>query len=278
MQAILTSLKISTWSNSIVDKAITTEVTQQKGAKDKLLRVSKRKLGGDTLAKLTKLCGVARTEHYRLTASWDDGIRALPLAYRTEYERIMGEIATEFESIVNDFCIEYPSLVEQARIDLGTAFKPEDYPESPRDRFAFRYEFSPIPEADHFVISGLLDAEMDVYRRRLDRDNERRIAQMHADILERALTPIQRLTEKLSDPEAIFRDSLVENVREAMQVLDTLNIENDMRLLALRDAIGSQLSNLDADMLRENKVLRRTTAEAAGQIVKVFNQNAVRKF
>ena len=285
MQAILTSLKISTWTNSIVDKQITTEVTQSKGAKDKALRVSKKKLAGDTLAKLTKLCGVARTEHYRLTASWDDGIRVLPLALRAEYERTMDEISIEFNRLVTQFCGEYPDLVQQARIDLGEAFKPEDYPMSPEHKFAFRWEFSPIPEANHFVIGGLIDAEkvklesdFERYRVRLQSDNERRIQGMHADILERALTPIQRLTEKLSDSEAIFRDSLVENVRESMRVLETLNIESNPTLAALRQTIGEQLSNLDADMLRENKVLRRSTAEAAGQIVKVFNNNAVRKF
>jgi len=135
------------------------------------------------------------------------------------------------------------------------------------------------------VIGGLIDAEkvklesdFERYRVRLQSDNERRIQGMHADILERALTPIQRLTEKLSDSEAIFRDSLVENVRESMRVLETLNIESNPTLAALRQTIGEQLSNLDADMLRENKVLRRSTAEAAGQIVKVFNNNAVRKF
>jgi len=75
----------------------------------------------------------------------------------------------------------------------------------------------------------------------------------------------------LSDPEAIFRDSLVDNIIKITELLPRLNINNDPQLDQMRRKIEESLCAYSPDQLRKNKRLRR---EAVGNAQDVLDAMA----
>jgi hypothetical protein len=70
----------------------------------------------------------------------------------------------------------------------------------------------------------------------------------------------------LADPKAIFRDSLVDNIKEQCALLSRLNFMDDPNLEAMRQHVeGSLIKHPDA--LRNDPDLRRDTAAEAKAIM-----------
>ena len=74
------------------------------------------------------------------------------------------------------------------------------------------------------------------------------------------------MAEKLADPKAIFRDTLVDNTKELCALLPRLNFMDDPNLEALRLQVeGALIKHPEA--LRNDPDLRRDTAVEAKQIM-----------
>ena len=71
---------------------------------------------------------------------------------------------------------------------------------------------------------------------------------------------------KLSQPEAIFRDSLIENARELCDVLTRLNLTDDPKLETLRRQT-ELLVQSEPQLLRDNPDVRVSTANEAQAIL-----------
>lgn len=64
----------------------------------------------------------------------------------------------------------------------------------------------------------------------------------------------------------VFRDSLVENLRDLVKVMPSLNITGDPELDALSDRL-SQLAKYDAETLRNSDTAREKVANEAKRIL-----------
>jgi hypothetical protein len=71
--------------------------------------------------------------------------------------------------------------------------------------------------------------------------------------------------------EGTFRDSLVENIRELVPLLESFNLTDDKALAALTKRIAKELCESDADVLREDEKTRKAVAKAAEDILKQAN-------
>ena len=96
------------------------------------------------------------------------------------------------------------------------------------------------------------------------------------DAWQRISDAVARMVERLnaykpgangSRAEGIFRDSLVENIRELCAVLPSFNLTNDPQLAAVTDRMERELCAHGADDLRDSEVLRQDTAKAAESIL-----------
>jgi hypothetical protein len=81
---------------------------------------------------------------------------------------------------------------------------------------------------------------------------------------------VSSMAERLSDPEKIFRDSLVENVVELVDLLPRLNLTGDSRLEDMRQVVAKKLTRHDPQTLRENQHVRKETAKAAEDILQAM--------
>jgi len=86
------------------------------------------------------------------------------------------------------------------------------------------------------------------------------------EVWTRLFDRVKHMAEKLADPKAIFRDSMVENAREICALLPRLNFADDPNLEAMRQQVEATLLK-HPDALRNDPDLRRDTAAEAKAIM-----------
>jgi len=268
-KALLVQLSISQWSARKYDRKVTKEILTQHGASMGAGRFNKSLLPmNDYLDSVHKKATAIRQKYYTNTLPWGiEGTQMLPsanyLEFMTEFRKEKGE----WESLVAEFISNYSRLKEDAKRLLPNGlYNESDYPcdDSIHEKFNIDMAVFPVPSDDFRVEIG--DAELN----NIQQDVERRVAEASeiamADIWKRLYDRVKHMSEKLADPKAIFRDTMVENTRELCALLPRLNFADDPNLEDLRQQVeGSLLMHPDA--LRNNPVLRDEKAQEAKDIM-----------
>jgi len=132
----------------------------------------------------------------------------------------------------------------------------------------------PVPSGDDFRVD-MAQAQIDLIRADIERDVAEAANHAMRDVYRRITDATQRMVDKLQNykpafrqgdkSEGVFRDSLVENIRDLVNVLPALNITGDNGLYVLGKRMEA-LTRYDADELRRNSQLRRDVAEEAKAI------------
>jgi hypothetical protein len=253
-------------------------VNESHGAANDAGRYNKLLVNKEALAPIQSAISAARTFHYSRTLPWqDDGARLLPAAAYLDYTARLRAIRADFETAVDEFIKGYSEHVEAARKRLGNLFKPEDYPgaDEIRHRFGFDTIINPVPSGDDFRVA-LGEAQAELIRVEIEERAKEQLQEAIRDVYRRVSEVCERMVEKLrnyvpgndnSKAQGVFRDSLVENVRDLAQVLPMLNITADPKLSEIAERMRRELTRHNADTLRENEDLRSEVATAAASIL-----------
>ena len=270
-RALLVSLTIRMWTARKYDKAVTRDVTASHGATGDAARVNKLLLPGDCpeYRKLTTLMGSMRAEHYARTLAWsDDGARVLPTAGFMAYADWYRTKAAEVQEARDEFVAAYPLLREEERVRMGGLFKDADYPSTidVSARFECNVQYWPVPATGDLRVDLASDQIAAIEASIGDRLQAATAGAM-ADAWGRLHDAVAKMSERLNDPEAVFRDTLVDNVRAVVGALKTLNVTNSPELETLRARAEADLTAHDADTLRESDSTRKDTAAKADAIL-----------
>jgi len=267
-RALLVQLSISQWTARKYDKKATRQVADANGTTMDAGRYNKALLPmNDLLDHVHKKTTHIRQKFYDNTLPWGiEGTMMLPTA---NYLSFMSEFRKErddWNSLVNNFVGNYDSMVRDAQRILGSLYDPADYPSSVdiRNKFNMDMAVFPVPSTDFRVSIGseeLTRIQQDVERRVKDAE---RTAML--DVWQRLFDRVKHMAEKLADPKAIFRDSMIENARELCSLLPRLNFNDDPNLEALRQDVEGKLIK-HPDALRNDPDLRRDTAAEAKKIM-----------
>lgn len=267
-KAMLVTLNCSQWTGRKMDKKVSKEIEQQHQAKD-AGRFNKILISADALKPISNLVSKIRAYHESVTLPWmDDGKRMLPAKLYLEYTQQMRGMRDSFNALVDEFYNNYPTLIKEARLKLGTMYDPGEYPPPDviRGKFDLGFRFEPIPDAADFRVD--IDAD-DV--KAIRADITRNISTQQHDALQhcwgRLREVVSKIEERLSDPDAIFRDSLIENARSLIKILPALNLLEDPELEAARTAVEHRLCMISPQRLRDDKAVRAQTAQAASEIL-----------
>ena len=118
-----------------------------------------------------------------------------------------------------------------------------------------------------------------IYGAELEKENESKTQQVVSQAFNRLLEPIAKMAERLSGGENVFRDSLVENIRDMLDLIPALNVTGDPSITRLAQQIETNFGKLNAETLRTNKVVRRQAHEDAQNIITKFGSlGATRRF
>jgi hypothetical protein len=201
----------------------------------------------------------------RQTLPWyADGTRILSSMYYLEFTQQFSKRKQEYDEAVNEFLNKYDSLKLDAQRRLGDLFNDWEYPsvETLRHSFACEINYLPVPDVTDFRVE-LSEIE-----------KQRFIDTMHqvetdakAEVYNRLKEVISKAASKLSEPDAIFRDSLINNINEMLNLVPALNVTEDQDLNRIRDEIYSFTSTISPDVCRDVKIVRETTAKQLSEIV-----------
>ena len=254
--AMLVCLHIAAWSGRLYDRQASDHVAVAHEANTSAGRYNKRLLPKAAFAALTATVSACRTAHYEQTLPWDDqGSRLLTVA---NYEHYTGLIDGFRERMVRDrarFIEDYDDNVDQARLDLGRLFRIGDYPskEALQGKFAIRYRISPVPDADHFM-AKLASDDTERVKRDIERHIEEQLHSAVGDLYRRLAEAVERVSERLDEDEngkpLVFRDTMISNIRDLVDVVPRLNIFGDQRLAGLCEQVKDRIAGVEPDSLR----------------------------
>lgn len=274
--AMLVELSISVWTGRKKDNNASKDVTARSGADTGTATVTKKLLGDNPeLVAIQKFAANTRNQiHYAMTLPWSNtGLALLTTAQYFNYKPAMDAAETQFHQLVETFLASYEWDVTQAQVKLGSLFHRDEYPsvESLRSKFKFQINYMPLPSAGDF---------------RVDIGNEQRDAivsqyeTFYADQLENAMgelwrklyAALERMSDRLGYAEDgkpnVFKNSLVENVLDVVELLKTCNITNDSQMAAMATKLEDTLQGVTPEQLRSNTQVRGAVKAHVEQAIK----------
>ncbi len=257
--AMLVGLRISAWSGRLYDREASDHVAAHHDASTSAGRYNKRLLPKAALAAINATMSEARTRHYSNSLPWDDkGSRLLTVANYEHYTELMDGLRERLVRERARFIEDFDHYVEQARLDLGKLFRIEEYPskEDLRDRFSIRYRITPVPDSDHFI-AKLASDDTDRVKRDIERHIEEQLHDAVDDLYRRLAEAVERVSDRLTEDgdgkPLVFRDTMISNVRDLVDVVPRLNIFGDQRLARLCEQVKDRIAGVEPDSLRPSR-------------------------
>ena len=267
-RALLVQLSVSQWTARKYDKKATQEVASSHGVQSAVGRYNKSLLPmNDLLDRVHKKTTHVRTKFYANTLPWGiEGTMMLPTNNYLQFMTDFRKEKSEWQYLVDQFVGNYDQLRLDAKGILGSLYNDADYPDESDIARKFKMDMAifPVPSTDFRV--SIASDELT----RIQQDVERRVQEAQTvamkEVWDRLYDRVKHMAEKLADPKAIFRDTMVENTKELCALLPRLNFMDDPNLEQLRLQVeGSLLKHPEA--LRNDPDLRRDTAAEAKAIM-----------
>ena len=262
-RALLVSVTISQWTAAKRDKAETEAVEAKHGAIRSAARVNKSLLpGAKALTDIHRMSGEIRTFVYKSTLPWGEGTQILRTEGYMGFSVKLGDMIASWNKQVLGLVSEYSQLIEDAKLSLGTLFDSNDYPDedSIRAKFGIEVKFMPVPEASDWRVS-VGEEELDELRRNVEQQVRKSQNAAMREAWDRLFDVVRHAHERLSKPDAVFRDSLIENAVELCDLLPSLNLADDTRLEQMRREIKDSLCKHAPATLRRDTGVRAQAAD-----------------
>jgi hypothetical protein len=272
---MLVEVNISNWAGRKKDKRASIDVTSANHADTGVASVNKKLLANsDTLKAIQTHVTATRNIHANMTMPWSNsGLRLLPTAQYFKYSQAMSEMQNEFDKLVQDFLTSYNDEVVDVQLKLGDLFSRDDYPtvETLERKFAFRMNYMPLPDAGDFRVDIGNDALREVKEAYADFYTKQYNTAMN-DVWTRLHTALTNMSERLDygskEDKKVFRDSLVGNVNDMIELLRVCNVTSSPQMAQMANRLEDAMSGVTPDGLREDDAFRAETKAAVDAAIK----------
>lgn len=280
--AVLIDLSISCWTGRKLDKRASNDITAQNGAAKGVANVHKKLLGDCAeLDAVQKFAANARNAHYAMTMPWSDlGMRLCPTAKYIDatngYESTMTALQNEFWRLVQLFLDAYDWERGQAQVKLGGMWNSDDYPtrEAIASKFKFRFVPVPLPDAGDWRLDIGNEAAA-VMREQYEKFYGEQLTKAMNDVWERAHEALSKMSERLDyaddTTKKVFRDTLVTNVQEIVDLLGTMNVTGDPVMAEAHKRLDQAMQGITPDALREDAYLRAQTKRQVDEVKRIID-------
>jgi len=287
-RAMLVTLRQSIWRANRTDDEVTAEVAKKHGNRADMGTYKKFLVDPSALQGGYDILRKAKAIHCRYTLPWmDGGQRILSGAAYFDYTREMNKLLQEYnEWVDNTFIPKYPDHKKAAKEALNGLYKEEDYPTSVTIRSKFGMEIIPdlISNPSDFRVK-LGNDTVDHLKKELSVSVEKRLQDAIKDVWSRLQEVVSHMVQRLNKYEVeevsqngkckakvkvkhTFRDTLVTNITELLEVVPLLNITNDPNLAEFCTTIREQLTGVAPEVLRDDEKQRKQVAQKAEDILK----------
>lgn len=285
--AMLADVDVKMFTGTVTDKRVSREVHSRHGSDADMGRFSKRLVGSEHLSTIRRIAQEIGDEHRKRTLPWGEGrVRIIAAEKVLDYENALRNATERFDSAVSDLVAEWQNIVDESRRRLGGTrdeggmFDPNEYPSAQmvRDRFKVKVRLSRLPSTDASDFRRTLGkAAADALEAQMRADLGADLKAAQQDMVDRIRETVGHMADRLKSDRtvngmpapAIFRDTLVSNVRDLANLVGSLNITNDPRLTDLAAEMLA-LASTDADTLRSAlpSERQRIAAEAEDLVAK----------
>lgn len=273
--AMQVELKVSQWTGKKLDRQASEDVTTGNAAKRGIARVHKDIMGDcEELRAIHKFTSEVRTSHYNMTLPWSDsGMRILPTKQYFKYTEAMNAMQTEFYALVDHFLNAYHWKIAEAQAALGGLFNADEYPtsEALRGKFSLTVCFIPLPEAGDWRVDIGKEGNKQL-QEHYQSYYKQALGDAMSDVWSRLKEVLTRASDRLdygtNETKKVFRDTLVTNIMEIVDVMDACNLTGDAAMRDAAQLLRDTLTGVDAVDLREDAALRRATKARVDEVLK----------
>jgi hypothetical protein len=206
----------------------------------------------------------------------EDKWRLLPNVRFEKFLQQMHPIKLDYDKAIDRLRNEAPAIIDAARANVGTFDVSLPSVEEMIGAYEMRTDFRPVPDSSNF--RGLNENTINKLRERTDNQIANAVSIAQTDTLKRFVDPLERFIERMQAYDTrepgkkagIFRDTVVTNIKELHEVLDSFNITGDERLTQLGNLLGS-LVNTTPQELRDLPVIRQSATSRAQEVLSNLN-------
>lgn len=279
--ALLVQMSISNWAGRKLDRKASAEVSDANAAERGMANVNKKLLGNNEYLKAIQThVSAARDMHTRMTMPWGKtGWQLCPTEQYFKYTETMTRMQNEFYSLVQQFLDNYEQAVEDAHVFLGELMNPDDYPslEKLSRKFAFNLDEMPLPTSGDFRLD-IGNEGLSQLANKYEKFYTTQFETAMNDIWKRTYDALSKMSERLDYETEIeeyvddagrtkrrkvgaktFRDTLVSNVTEMVDLLKVSNVTNSPQMTAMADRLEEAMLDVTPAALRDDELLRKQT-------------------
>jgi hypothetical protein len=287
---MLATLKISRWSASKSDKELAAKIAEQHGAVEGAASASKKLMVGasEELDNVNKQLNAIRTHLYENTLPWSSdskdlkGPRIVSTSRSIELLKELGKMQKDFDRSLKGFLKVYADRRRQALTNLGKLGDTTAYPTEAEmaGLFVVNLELVPVPTVSGFGKMNVPAPLAQALAKRMVGKQQKVVDNMMGALQERVLETVTNLSTQLhksADGEGTrMFDSLTENLKPIVGLIDSAALAKDKRLLGLKKDIEA-LSNVSIKQVKKaTPAAKRKIADKADKVVKTLSKPPVK--
>lgn len=268
-RAVLVRCVEHTWMGGAIDKKVGKEVTDSKGAKADVGHFWLRLVPKAAIRPIANAGNAVKHFYRRNTLPWLDGdVRMLPASELETFMRDLRKLINDRAKEERKFFDNYKTWMEEARKTHGQLFDESKYPslDELRNKFGFDVDVLPIPNVADWRVN-LADEQVAELRKKVAQKYIELQQEAMRELCESLADVVEHMHERLSDAEATFRNSLVENVTKQVDIVRRLNVTGDKVLDAMVKEVADKLASVGPEELRTNPEKRKKVANDARAIM-----------
>ena len=265
-KAMLVTLHIKGWTGMKLDRDVSKHVDSEYESRDGG-KYNKYLIAKDEIKAIRKLQSEARNYLYTNTLPWDNsGARLLPVTHYFEFIKEINKLKYSVKSAEDRFLNAYPHLKTQAMLRLGKMYKASDYPsvQEVRNKYHFEVVIDTIAESKDIRFS-LSEGEIKKIKNNINSRIQSRVESAVTHLWKRIMEAVEHIVEKLGEKKSVFRNTLMTNLTDLIDLLPKLNITDDPGLVAVRKELEELV--VDPDILRKNNEVRDEVLKKARKLM-----------
>ena len=274
--AMLVEVNISKWTGRKFDKSASEYVETANKAHVGMANVHKKLLGDcPQLSAIHKHVGNSYNIHRSSTLPWSDsGLRLVPTVHYFKYNQQMTELRNHFFQLCDDFYGVYDFAIQEAKVTLGDLFQADNYPsiDTIKSKFAWRMSYTEVPQGDFRVDIG--NEGLRQVKEQFKQFSDTQLKRAMGDAWQRTHDVLSRMSDRLdysgSEDKKVFRDTIVTNVTDLVDLLDGFNLTNDPAMKTMQKKLEKTFRGITPDALREDDILRLDTKKAVDEAIKAL--------
>jgi hypothetical protein len=224
-KALVVHMTVGVWTGAKVDHDRSTDHQL----------VHKQVVPKSALAGVIKALGALRTHFYVHTAPWkDNGDRLLPVVTLVEFLREHTRLRKAFQTQAEAFAAKH---------------------DCDRDRFYVKLSFDMVCNPACLALAGVDGERLETVRGKLNAELAERTTRAQRFLWEKLEQAVGHYAERLLSG-AVFRDSTVDNLQQAIRLAPALNFLDDPELDSLIEIELSQLLSVTPAQIRKEPQVR----------------------